>query len=117
MKFVEVLTNTLPLWFAAAADQNPQSSADGGNETSLQPSSIRVLVVEDEFFISLHLIELVESLGHIVVATAVSADEAVSMAEQARPDLVLMDIRLMGVRDGIDAAEEIRRRFEIGSIF
>ena len=39
------------------------------------------------------------------------------MAEKERPDLVLMDIRLIGARDGIDAAAEIQRRFAIPSIF
>ena len=79
--------------------------------------SLRVLIVEDEFFISLHIKELVTTLGHAVVAIAVSADQAVNIAEREHPDVVLMDIRLIGPRDGIDAAEEIRRRFGIGSIF
>ena len=39
------------------------------------------------------------------------------MAEKERPDVVLMDIRLIGARDGIDAAAEIQRRFAIPSIF
>ena len=58
-----------------------------------------------------------QALGHVVVAVAVSADQAVTLAERERPDVVLMDIRLNGSRDGIDAAEEIRRRLGIGSIF
>jgi CheY-like chemotaxis protein len=41
-----------------------------------------------------------------VVAIAVSADAAVNIAEIGHPDVVLMDIRLIGPRDGIDAAEE-----------
>ena len=79
--------------------------------------SLRVLVVEDEFFISLHIKELVETIGHTVVAIAVSAEEAVAIASTERPDVVLMDIRLIGPRDGIEAADEIRRRFGISSIF
>jgi CheY-like chemotaxis protein len=78
---------------------------------------LRVLVVEDEFFISLHIKELLETLGHTVVAIAVSADEAVNIASKERPDVVLMDIRLIGPRDGIEAADEIQTRFGIGSIF
>jgi two-component system, response regulator PdtaR len=79
--------------------------------------SLRVLIVEDEFFISLHTKTLLTALGHAAVAVAVSADQAVSVAERERPDVVLMDIRLSGARDGIDAAEEIRARFGIRSIF
>ena len=48
--------------------------------------------------------------GHEVVAIAVSADQAVQLAERERPDVVLMDIRLAGPRDGVDAALEIRSR-------
>ena len=74
-------------------------------------------MVEDEFFISLDIKELLETLGHVVVAIAISADEAVNIASSERPDVVLMDIRLVGPRDGIDAAQEIQSRLGIGSIF
>ena len=79
--------------------------------------SLRVLIVEGEFFIALDNSDQVEALGHTVVGTAVSAEQAVSIAERERPDVVLMDIRLAGSRDGIDAADEIRSRFGIESIF
>ena len=78
---------------------------------------MRVLIVEDEFYISLYTRGLLEALGHVVVAIAVSADQAVSIAEREHPDVVLMDIRLIGSRDGIDAADEIARRLGIGCIF
>jgi CheY-like chemotaxis protein len=52
-----------------------------------------------------------------VTAALVSAEEAVAMAERHRPDVVLMDIRLSGARDGICAAEAILSRFGIPSIF
>ena len=76
-----------------------------------------MLVVEDEFFISLHTKEMLEALGHTVVGVAVSANQAVQLAERNKPDVVLMDIRLNGDRDGIEAAEEIYRRLDIQSIF
>jgi CheY-like chemotaxis protein len=81
----------------------------------LQP--LRILIVEDEFYISLDTKALLEGLGHAVVGIAVSADEAVAAAERERPDVVLMDIRLVGPRDGIEAAQDIRSRLGIGSIF
>src|SRR5688572_24602414 len=105
------------LWLAAAAAQASNSPEDQGNHLNLGIRSLRVLIVEDEFFISLDIKQLLETLGHVVVAIAVSADDAVKIAEIEHPDVVLMDIRLAGPRDGIDAAEEIRRRFGIGSIF
>jgi two-component system, response regulator PdtaR len=110
-------SNPAKLWLAAAAAQASNPPEEQGNEPTLGMRSLRILIVEDEFFISLHIKELVQGLGHVVVAIAVSADQAVSIAETEQPDVVLMDIRLTGSRDGIDAADEIRRRFGIGSIF
>ena len=104
-------------WLAAAIAHDNPTSEEQGDKPRLGMRSLRVLVVEDEFFISLHMKELLETLGHVVVAIAVSADQAVNMAAKEIPDVVLMDIRLIGSRDGIDAAAEIRSRFGIGSIF
>ena len=105
------------LWLAAAAAQGDDTPATQGDDRDVKARSLRILIVEDEFFISLHTKGMVQALGHVPVAVAVSADQAVSLAERERPDVVLMDIRLAGSRDGIDAAEEIRERFGIASIF
>jgi two-component system, response regulator PdtaR len=105
------------LWLASSPPRSGEQPAGRGDHPELAKSSLRVLIVEDEFFISLHTSALLRALGHSVVAVAVSADEAVAVAERERPDVVLMDIRLVGARDGIDAANEIRTRFDIGSIF
>ena len=105
------------LWLAAAAAQGDDTPSQQDDGQDLETRSLRVLIVEDEFFISLHTKGLLQALGHVVVAVAVSADQAVSLAGREKPDVVLMDIRLAGSRDGIDAAEDIRRQFGIGSIF
>jgi CheY-like chemotaxis protein len=78
---------------------------------------LRILIVEDEFFIALDAEEQAKALGHAVVGIAVSADEAIRLAAEERPDVVLMDIRLAGAEDGITAAREIRSRYGIQSIF
>jgi CheY-like chemotaxis protein len=104
-------------WALAISSGDDENFSSQENQVGSAMRSLRVLVVEDEFFISLHMKELLETLGHTVVAIAVSAEEAVGIASTERPDVVLMDIRLIGPRDGIDAANEIRRRFGIGSIF
>ena len=83
----------------------------------MNTTNLRILIVEDEFFIALDAEEQAKSLGHTVVGIAVSADEAVRMAGEAKPDIVLMDIRLRGQRDGIAAALDIRDRYGIESIF
>lgn len=63
-----------------------------------------VLIVDDEFLIAEGLRMQVEDLGMIVCATAASADEAVALAQRHRPRLVLMDMRLLGEKDGVDAS-------------
>jgi two-component system, response regulator PdtaR len=102
---------------AAAPSADSNSFERDEDRLSEAPRALRILVVEDEFFISLHIKEVLETLGHVVVAIAISADDAVNIASSERPDVVLMDIRLVGPRDGIDAAREIQSRLGIGSIF
>ena len=105
------------LWLAAAAAQGGEAPEQHDDQLDVDTRSLRVLIVEDEFFISLDTKRLLDGLGHIVVGIAVSADEAVNIAGRERPDVVLMDIRLTGPRDGIDAAQEIYSRLGVGSIF
>lgn len=80
-------------------------------------SSRRIVIVEDDVFIRLDLATHLRGAGHSVVGTAASAIEAVQVTERERPDLVLMDVRLIGDRDGIEAATEIWQRFAIRSLF
>jgi CheY-like chemotaxis protein len=77
----------------------------------------RILIVEDELFVALDLHAMLEANGHDIVGIAVAAEEAVALAARELPDLVLMDIRLAGARDGVEAAREIRDRFDIPSLF
>ncbi|WP_343074785.1 ANTAR domain-containing response regulator [Phytoactinopolyspora alkaliphila] len=66
----------------------------------------RVLVAEDESLIRLDLIEMLREEGYDVVAEAADGETAVRLAEEHRPDLVVMDVK-MPVLDGISAAERI----------
>lgn len=77
----------------------------------------RVLVVEDEFLIALVLEDALRAAGYTVVGVAATFDQAVALAEREQPDLAVMDIRLASARDGIEAALEIRRRFDVPSLF
>lgn len=63
-----------------------------------------VLVVEDEFLIAASLKMQIEDLGMSVCGTADTAQEAIAMAQKFRPRVVLMDMRLKGQGDGVDAA-------------
>lgn len=76
-----------------------------------------VLIVEDEGLVGLDLRLRVEALGYRVVGLADTAAEAVELARAHRPSVVLMDIRLRGEADGVDAAAEISTRFSAPVVF
>jgi two-component system cell cycle sensor histidine kinase/response regulator CckA len=78
---------------------------------------LRVLVVEDEALIAEELRERLTQLGAAVVGTLDTAEAAVETAILTRPDIVLMDIRLRGKRDGIAAAGDIRDQLDTPVIF
>lgn len=80
-------------------------------------SEIRLLIVEDEYILALNLQESLESLGYTVLDIVDSAEMAIEIAAQQRPSLVLMDIRLRGEMDGIQAAEHIWRQFQIPVVY
>jgi len=77
----------------------------------------RILVVEDESIVARDLKDRLETMGYEVVGIAGTADEAVAKAGSLCPGLALMDIRLGGNGDGIDAAGAMRRLHDIPSIF
>jgi CheY-like chemotaxis protein len=77
----------------------------------------RVLIIEDEPIIALDLENLVTELGHEVVATAATRDDAVKQARLKKPGLVLADINLGEGGSGIDAVNEILASFDIPVIF
>jgi CheY-like chemotaxis protein/DNA-directed RNA polymerase specialized sigma24 family protein len=79
--------------------------------------SSRVLIIEDEAIIALDLENLVTELGHTVVGVADTRDDAVAMARDHRPDLILADIQLADGSSGIDAATEILGGQNIPVIF
>jgi CheY-like chemotaxis protein len=78
---------------------------------------MKILIVEDEAIIAMHLELLVEGFGHYVCAVAASAAEAIAHAAAYLPDVALMDIYLAGGSSGIDAAREIHARHGIRCIF
>ena len=70
-------------------------------------SSARILIVEDEYSIAADLERILGRLGYVVVGHAASGEQAIEMASATTPDLILMDIRLKGKLDGVEAAERI----------
>jgi len=78
---------------------------------------VRVLIVEDEAIVSMDLRYKLERLGYSVTAEISSGEAAVEAASQLHPDVVLMDIRLSGEMDGIDAAARIRDQFAVPVVY
>ncbi len=71
-------------------------------------SPIKILLVEDEFLIAMTLENELTGAGYKVIASVTSGEKAVEIAKQQKPDIVLMDIRLAGKIDGMEAAEQIQ---------
>lgn len=77
----------------------------------------RVLIVEDESIPALELKQELESMGCKVIATVRTGQEAIEAATDTRPDVVLMDIKLKGKMDGIEAAQRIQENQDIPIIY
>ncbi len=107
-----------PILAAGQPDKIPSdlAAADGDEMASTAPA-LRVAVVEDEPFVRLDIELALQTAGHDVVGAADTADGAVELARLQHPDIMIMDVRLQGARDGIDAAIEIWQRFGIRSVF
>lgn len=70
---------------------------------------LKVLLVDDSLLMRRHLRQMLEELGHTVIAEAKNGSDAIEVYHRIKPDLVTMDIT-MPVMDGIEATKEIRKR-------
>jgi diguanylate cyclase (GGDEF)-like protein/PAS domain S-box-containing protein len=80
-------------------------------------SKASILIVEDESIIALDIRNNLENNGYQAADQANRGEEAIKKAGELNPDLVLMDINLKGEMNGIEAAKQIRARFDIPVIF
>jgi DNA-binding response OmpR family regulator len=85
--------------------------------SDINASEPRALIIEDEVLIAEELSERLSRLGFSVIAAVDSAEEGVAIATRERPDLVLMDIRLKGEKDGVQAAQEIRKQVDLSIVY
>ncbi len=77
----------------------------------------KVLIVEDEFSIALDIKTSLKKEGYNIVGIANSYNEAMMYAEEAMPDIVIMDINISGEKNGIVAAKDIYDRYRIPIVF
>lgn len=112
-----------------ATPELPVNGMDVWEETQLGPRAetrtcrnersrvLRILVVEDETLMAMALSDQLGDLGHVVVGVAATAEAAFQLAAEHAPDLVLMDIKLAGGPDGIEAATRIQAARPVSVIF
>lgn len=83
----------------------------------MEKTNIRIMIVEDEQIVAKHIKNHLEKGGYTIFEVVTTGEDAVERAAEIQPDLILMDIRLAGDMDGIQAAEKIRSRFNIPIIY
>jgi two-component system, response regulator PdtaR len=94
------------------------SHPDADQNCDISPSpKPRLLIVEDEFLVAMTLENDLTEAGYEIAGVTGSADEAVELAQSTRPAFIVMDIRLAGARDGIDAALQIFSETGIRCLF
>lgn len=93
------------------ADINISRSTRPGKGVSKEEKPMlankRVVIVEDEGITQMQLRQILTRAGLHIIGAAMSGPEGVEMARRAKPDLVLMDIRMPGEYDGLEAARRI----------
>ncbi len=77
----------------------------------------KILIVEDEVIVAKNIEKRLLTAGYRVTGIATAAEEAISMVASHKPDLVLMDIKLKGEMDGIDAANAIKKSYRLPIIY
>ncbi|MGB3511653.1 MAG: EAL domain-containing protein [Microcoleaceae cyanobacterium] len=80
-------------------------------------SKAKIMIVEDESIIAEDLADSLRSMGYTVVDIVSSGEEAIVIAAEKQPNLILMDVMLQGEMDGITTAEQIQSSFQIPIIF
>jgi DNA-binding response OmpR family regulator len=92
-------------------------SGDDAASATGSSQAVRLLVVEDDYLIGSQIMDALQDAGFEVVAVAASAEEAIAVARSEPVSIAIMDVRLIGDRDGIDCALELFREHEIRCIF
>ena len=97
--------------------EGKESGATMGAPLDIDGHKVRVLVVEDDALIAMDLSVSVSQLGGNVVDVAATARDAMRLVGELHPDVVLMDVRLRGEPDGVEAAQIIQTRGATPIIF
>jgi len=93
----------------------PQPTLRQHEDTTMPDAHI--LIVEDEVIVAADLAGKLTRLGYTVCGSTARGEDALVLAQERRPDLVLMDIRLAGAMDGVETAEHLRRDCDLPVIY
>ena len=99
------------------ARPRPFFARDDASSVDNGPTGTRVLVVEDDYLVAMEIEAALVDAGFDIIGVVATAEEAVTLAGSERPALVVMDIRLAGKRDGVDAALELFSKHAIRCVF
>ena len=77
----------------------------------------KVLILEDDMMVARSLRDVLSPLGYEVTGIAATVTDAIRPAENIRPHLAIVDVKLAGDRDGIEGAMLLRERFGVRAIF
>ena len=99
------------------AEQERRAFAKDGEASGNAAIPERILIVEDDYLVASELEATLTDAGFQVVGVASTADQAIRLARTQRPDLAVVDVRLIGRRDGVDAAVTMFNEFGLRSIF
>lgn len=87
------------------------------SERPVRDRPIRILIVEDEWFIASECEDMLLDADYEVVGLAADEPEALELMERTGPDLVLMDVKLARQSDGVEVAKAIRKKWQTAIIF
>lgn len=90
----------------ASVEEVESLIASANRELAAQPAA-RVLIIEDDAVIAMGNAQIIEEMGHAIVGTARTEQEALDRFDETRPDLILADIRLADGSSGVDAVTKI----------
>jgi two-component system, response regulator PdtaR len=104
-------------WAAPRSGDEDGNSEPQNTVAAGQDNARTILIVEDDFLIAMETEAALSAAGFRVLEIAATAEEALKLATLYKPALVLMDIRLAGRRDGIDAAGDLFRELGMRCLF
>ena len=108
------------LWLLCAsggASQGGSSSQQGPSGGAPNPIGRRVLVVEDDWLIATQIESSLAAAGFDVAGVAIEPNEALRLARAAPPQIVLVDIRLLGDADGVELAKQLWKELGLRCLF